>query len=778
MTNAYATAPYRDDPSISRRWFSTVVAATALAFGSAAPLSAQTSNVLNFVQHTNLDAAHYSVVNTTIALTFRDRYGDLQGPPAGTRDGPQGPNVSGQDGSSEFYLFTTKDIHFIGYNRSAVASAWFPSTIPYQSIFLTGTSEISYTPVKIGFPPSTNGPSTLYNQPVMLTGTRNSLVSYDLYNRVTTSSSTLSTAPPATPFSQGNALLATSEHTSIITTGAGIVATVDTGNTSALVTPLISAQGSGPGELNNPSALAIGPDRLLYVLDAGNNRIQKFTVATGAYQGGFSLPAGMTVFSTPVTSDANGNLVYHGTGTDVLSTSMAISPEGHIFLGDGLGGGFVFSLNGVLLANFHPPAQDGTWADGGLLSVPPGSAPGVGSYLQYDGQGNVFTYVEGKGLFRYRDPSYDQLDFVNLTIQGGADVTSGPTNSVLGSLTFRNDLSGKMGKLTIVDPVTVRTGNIYVNHDEQGGQDSTGIIEGGTLVTAGDIHKINSGTLILNNINTYTGKTIVDDGKLIVSGSIAGDAEVTAATTLQIGNGGTTGSIAGGILNNGSLVFNRSNAITFPGVISGTGSLTQSGFGILTLVGANTYSGATNVNAGTLAVNGSLTASAVTVNSGATLGGSGSIGGLTTISSGGIIAPGNSPGTLTFTQGLTLNTGSILNFELGTTSDLIRVTGGTLTGPGTVGGVTLNLSDSGGFAPGTYILINYTTATGTSQFGADSFALGTTIPGYTYNLALSGNTLQLTASAIPEPSTYAAILGAAALGLAVYRKRRQLQRDR
>lgn len=120
-----------------------------------------------------------------------------------------------------------------------------------------------------------------------------------------------------------------------------------------------------------------------------------------------------------------------------------------------------------------------------------------------------------------------------------------------------------------------------------------------------------------------------------------------------------------------------------------------------------------------------------------------------------------------------LQSGSVLDFELGTASDQIVLVGGSLTRPGTIGGVTLNLFNSGGFAAGTYTLINYTSAVASSGCAANSFALGSTIPGYTYNLSLSGNSLQLTAtSAIPEPSTYAALASLAALGLAVWRHRR------
>src|SRR5262249_19567224 len=57
--------------------------------------------------------------------------------------------------------------------------------------------------------------------------------------------------------------------------------------------------------------------------------------------------------------------------------------------------------------------------------------------------------------------------------------------------------------------------------------------------------KTGSGTLILDGNNTYNGTTNITTG------------------TLQIGNGGTTGSITGSINDNGTLAFNRSDDLTF-----------------------------------------------------------------------------------------------------------------------------------------------------------------------------------------------------------------------
>ena len=125
-------------------------------------------------------------------------------------------------------------------------------------------------------------------------------------------------------------------------------------------------------------------------------------------------------------------------------------------------------------------------------------------------------------------------------------------------------------------------------------------VDGGVAVTIGSIidgagkslDKVGAGTLTLTGDNTYTGTTTISAG------------------TLSLGNGGTTGSVAGNIVDNGALVFNRSNALTYAGLISGTGTVTKIGAGTLTLTGDNTYTGATTISAGTLSLgNGGTTGS-------------------------------------------------------------------------------------------------------------------------------------------------------------------------
>jgi autotransporter-associated beta strand protein len=133
----------------------------------------------------------------------------------------------------------------------------------------------------------------------------------------------------------------------------------------------------------------------------------------------------------------------------------------------------------------------------------------------------------------------------------------------------------------------------------------------GVISGSGRLVKEGAGTLILTNDNTYKGTTVSDG-------------------TLQIGNGGTTGSIQGDIDNQSIVEFNRSdvaeviydgvtyNGVIYDGVISGSGRLDKAGSGTLILTKDNTYTGETFIKAGTLDLVGSLQSEKVTVEDSAT----------------------------------------------------------------------------------------------------------------------------------------------------------------
>ncbi len=195
----------------------------------------------------------------------------------------------------------------------------------------------------------------------------------------------------------------------------------------------------------------------------------------------------------------------------------------------------------------------------------------------------------------------------------------------------------------------------------------------------------------------YAGATLFLNNNAVITQS-------GSASTMEIGAlGGTSGSRVGPGNSTSSgrsfrVGWNNQDA-TFAGQIlsDGVNTVTKVGTGNWTLSGANTYSGGTVVNDGTLTVNntsGSGTGSAaVTVNNPATLAGTGIISGATTINSGATLAPGNAAiGTLTVNNSVTLATGSITRIEINKTSgtkDLLDASGA-LTYGGTL--IVTNLS--------------------------------------------------------------------------------------
>jgi autotransporter-associated beta strand protein len=139
------------------------------------------------------------------------------------------------------------------------------------------------------------------------------------------------------------------------------------------------------------------------------------------------------------------------------------------------------------------------------------------------------------------------------------------------------------------------------------------------------------------------------------------------------GNPGEPGSLASPVVNNnGSLVFNRVEDLSYTGSINGTGTVEKQAAGKLTLNGTHTYSGATLVNAGTLLVNGTIAASAVTVTNG-TLGGNGTIKRPVVIQANGRLAPGTSIGALTISNSLSLAGATLMEVNAVTgTNDVVR----------------------------------------------------------------------------------------------------------
>ncbi|MGX1789939.1 autotransporter domain-containing protein [Bosea sp. NPDC055332] len=212
---------------------------------------------------------------------------------------------------------------------------------------------------------------------------------------------------------------------------------------------------------------------------------------------------------------------------------------------------------------------------------------------------------------------------------GGADLTvdqaddSVYAGTVTGAGRLLKDGAGTLlltGASSYSGGTVIRDGTLAIIADANLGDAGSAIAfdGGGRLATYADITSGRSVALSgTGTIETYAGTTFILGGSVSGAGSLVkegwgtltltGSASHGGGTTvnagmLQIGNGGTTGELAGNVVNDAILSFDRSNDYTFSGAISGGGVVVQSGTGTTILTGNNSYSGGTLIRAGALQV--------------------------------------------------------------------------------------------------------------------------------------------------------------------------------
>ncbi len=249
------------------------------------------------------------------------------------------------------------------------------------------------------------------------------------------------------------------------------------------------------------------------------------------------------------------------TGTGSIATSSSVTSNGTFDISGSTGGASVTTLSG----------------SGGV-------ALGAQTLTLTQASGVFSGAINGTG---------------GLTLAGGAETLTG-TNTYSGTTTVSNGTLalGSGGSLANTSNLVVSGGTFNLGGNSQtlaGVQLLSGSIANGNLVSSSNydlqsgtisanlggsvsLAKSGTGTVVLNGTNNYSGGTTVSAG------------------TLQ----GNASSLSGNIVNNAAVVFSQSSSGTYGGSMTGTGTLTKQGSGLLVLTGANAYSGGTTVSAGTL----------------------------------------------------------------------------------------------------------------------------------------------------------------------------------
>ncbi len=569
----------------------------------------------------------------------------------------------------------------------------------------------------------------------------------------------------------------------------------------------------------------LNPANNIYRLGGGGGAFTIMTALSGSTSavvvrdGGNLILAGNNTFGAGLTSEAgrpNTAIIVTstnglGSGDILFNTRTTNSSASSPVLGFDFGANASTTINNNitldssnLLKDFSIQSNNSqTLTLGGVLS---GGNAGTSVQFTNATNGHTASFI----LSNIANTFQGVIEIVQGTVVVGDDRVLGNSanaiklslnTGIAGGLQFSTGFATSRG-------VTVNKDSRIVQTDTINTATLSGVISGSGVT----LFKAGVGTLTLANAaNTFSGNLEVDGGTLILSGTNASIASTTisANAQMQVGVGGSAGTVGGSINNAGTITFNRSDAYTFANTINGPGTITQAGSGSLTLSANNGSIGTYAVTSGALILTGTnngitnstISAAASLTLSGAvaTLGGNIINNGAVSFAhsnaytfAGGVSGTGavaqNGSGILTlsgansYSGPTAVNSGTLLVNGSTDPSSLVTVSNGaTLGGTGAIGGPVLLTAGSqlspGSNGVGTLTVANNVTITGgsgstwkveingTAQTNADQLTLSGS--GSNLNMLLSStNKLTFDIQAIGNPAIqgytpYSFIIGTA-----------------
>ena len=233
---------------------------------------------------------------------------------------------------------------------------------------------------------------------------------------------------------------------------------------------------------------------------------------------------------------------------------------------DGIYSGIMSGTGAVQKLGANMVTFSGTNTYSGGTTVTAGTLAGTATSLQGDITNNAALLFNQSTLGTYANV---------ISGSGSVEKIGSDTLTLSGTNTYSGGTTVTAG--TLAGTATSLQGNITNNATLLFNQSTPGTYAS-VISGSGSVEKTGSNTLTLSGTNTYSGGTTVTAGTLA----------------------GTTTSLQGDLTNNAAILFNQSTPGTYASVISGSGSVEKTGSNTLTLSGANTYTGSTTINGGSL----------------------------------------------------------------------------------------------------------------------------------------------------------------------------------